>query len=108
MPIELWWETNLAGTPRQELGMVSPELPGGMVSPELPDKYSQGLFDVPVKPRYNSPNRVRDSDLASDRTAQPWGAPGFVQRPAIPPRQNLCRRGGPWTSRRNSGLSLGR
>ena len=26
MPIELWWETNLAGTPRQELGMVSPEL----------------------------------------------------------------------------------
>ena len=109
MPIEPWWETNPATTPRQELGMVSPELltPGNSL--ELPDKYSQGLFDVPVKPRYYSPNRVRDSDLASDRTAQPWGAaPGFVERPAIPPRQNLCRRGGPWTSRRNSGLSLGR
>ena len=26
MPIELWWETNPATTPRQELGMVSPEL----------------------------------------------------------------------------------
>ena len=27
MPIEPWWETNPATTPRQELGMVSPELP---------------------------------------------------------------------------------
>ena len=26
MPIEPWWETNPATTPRQELGMVSPEL----------------------------------------------------------------------------------
>ena len=26
MPIEPWWETNSATTPRQELGMVSPEL----------------------------------------------------------------------------------
>ena len=26
MPIEPWWETNAATTPRQELGMVSPEL----------------------------------------------------------------------------------
>ncbi|MGO8901140.1 MAG: hypothetical protein ACLQU5_22705 [Isosphaeraceae bacterium] len=26
MPIEPWWETNPAITPRQELGMVSPEL----------------------------------------------------------------------------------
>ena len=26
MPIEPWWETNPARTPRQELGMVSPEL----------------------------------------------------------------------------------
>ena len=25
MPIEPWWETNPATTPRQELGMVSPE-----------------------------------------------------------------------------------
>ena len=33
MPIEPWWETNPARTPRQELGMVSPEL---LVSPELP------------------------------------------------------------------------
>ncbi len=28
MPIEPWWETNPARTPRQELGMVSPELTG--------------------------------------------------------------------------------
>jgi len=27
VPIEPWWETNPATTPRQELGMVSPELP---------------------------------------------------------------------------------
>ncbi|MGZ3355296.1 MAG: hypothetical protein ACXVBO_10635 [Isosphaeraceae bacterium] len=27
MPIEPWWETNPATIPRQELGMVSPELP---------------------------------------------------------------------------------
>ena len=27
MPIEPWWETNPATTPRQGLGMVSPELP---------------------------------------------------------------------------------
>ena len=27
MPIEPWWETNPAATPRQELVMVSPELP---------------------------------------------------------------------------------
>ena len=26
MPIEPWWEINPAATPRQELGMVSPEL----------------------------------------------------------------------------------
>jgi len=26
VPIEPWWETNPATTPRQELGMVSPEL----------------------------------------------------------------------------------
>ena len=26
MPIEPWWETNPATTPRQELGMVAPEL----------------------------------------------------------------------------------
>ena len=26
MPVEPWWETNPARTPRQELGMVSPEL----------------------------------------------------------------------------------
>ena len=26
MPIEPWWETNPATTPRQELGMMSPEL----------------------------------------------------------------------------------
>ncbi len=31
MPIEPWWETNPATTPRPELGMVSPELaPAGM------------------------------------------------------------------------------
>jgi hypothetical protein len=36
VPIEPWWETNPATTPRQELGMVSPELAElGMVSPEL-------------------------------------------------------------------------
>src|SRR5208282_3990733 len=27
VPIEPWWETNPATTPRQEFGMVSPELP---------------------------------------------------------------------------------
>ena len=27
MPIDPWWETNPATTPRQEIGMVSPELP---------------------------------------------------------------------------------
>jgi hypothetical protein len=27
VPIEPWWEPNPATTPRQELGMVSPELP---------------------------------------------------------------------------------
>ena len=75
MPIEPWWETSPGGTPRQELGMVSPELLELPNFLELPDKYAQGLFDVPVKPRYNSPNRVRDSDLASDRTAQPWARP---------------------------------
>ena len=32
MPIDPWWETNLTTTPRQELGMVSPEL---LLSPEL-------------------------------------------------------------------------
>ena len=30
MPIEPWWETNPATTPRQELGMVSPELTSGI------------------------------------------------------------------------------
>src|SRR5271165_1587412 len=29
VPIEPWWETNPATTPRQELGMVSPELQAG-------------------------------------------------------------------------------
>jgi len=28
VPIEPWWETNPAITPRQELGMVPPELTG--------------------------------------------------------------------------------
>ena len=37
MPIEPWWETNPATTPRQELGMVSPELPGRSLSDEQAD-----------------------------------------------------------------------
>ena len=44
MPIEPWWETNPATTPRQELGMVSPELYEelGMVSP---NSMSPELYD---------------------------------------------------------------
>src|SRR5271157_5665290 len=62
-PIEPWWETNPATTPRQELGMVSPELPWwetnpattprqelGMVSPELPNPASRVRYGVPGTP----------------------------------------------------------
>jgi len=38
VPIEPWWETNPATTPRQELGMVSPELPYGVPGTPLGSK----------------------------------------------------------------------
>ncbi len=46
MPIELWWETNLAGTPRKELGMVSPELPA--VPPGEQPRPSRGSFAMAI------------------------------------------------------------
>jgi hypothetical protein len=36
VPSEPWWETNPATTPRQELGMVSPELARGDVGRSPP------------------------------------------------------------------------
>jgi len=38
VPIEPWWETSPAGTPRQELGVVSPELLELPNFLELPDR----------------------------------------------------------------------
>jgi len=50
VPIKPWWETNPATTPRQELGMVSPELPSGILGPL-------------VTPRCKQLNKLRLVDL---------------------------------------------
>ena len=80
-----------------EIGMVSRELSELSLSPELslhiwsplqvPSLELESKLAASVEPGYNSPSRVRDSDLASDGTSQTGeAAAGFVQRPAIPPR----------------------
>ncbi len=56
MPIERWWETNPATTPRQGLGMVSPEL----VNPA-----SRVRHGVPGTPQVWCPRN-------SPGTPQPW------------------------------------
>ena len=49
-----------------------------------------------VKPGDIPSSRVRESDLAFDGTPPPGNAaPGFVQRPAIPPRQQPVASRGP-------------
>ena len=47
MPIEPWWETNPATTPRQELGMVSPELAAEEV--HLADRSVQHMVHLPAE-----------------------------------------------------------
>ena len=80
-----------------EIGMVSRELSELSLSPKLslyiwsplqvPSLELESKLAASVEPGYNSPSRVRDSDLASDGTSQTGeAAAGFVQRPAIPPR----------------------
>ncbi len=54
---------------------------------QVPSLELESKLAASVEPGYNSPRRVRESDLASDRASQTGGAAaGFVQRPAIPPR----------------------
>jgi hypothetical protein len=51
----------------------------------------QSKLVASVQAGYNSPSRLRDSDLAFDGTPQQGeAATGFVQWPAIPPRRKPC------------------
>jgi serine/threonine protein phosphatase PrpC len=51
VPIEPWWETNPATTPRQELGMVSPELHDGVPgTPRWCPRNSTACSEVEVEP----------------------------------------------------------
>ena len=87
MPIEPWWETNPATTPRQELGMVSPELlrrsyrPGGEPGCRQPPRGPPQPRLCPPGPR-RSPAlaarlRLTEEDLA-DAEAQSQGLAGKV------------------------------
>jgi len=54
---------------------------------QAPSLELESKLAASVEPGYNSPRRVRYSDLASDATSQTGeAAAGFVLRPAIPPR----------------------
>ena len=65
-----------------------PELLLHIWSPlQVPSLELESKLAASVEPGYNSPSRIRDSDLASDGTSQTGeAAAGFAQRPAIPPR----------------------
>ncbi len=54
---------------------------------QIPSLELESKLATSVEAGYNSPSRVRDSELASDETSQTGEATvGFVQWPAIPPR----------------------
>ncbi len=57
MPIEPWWETNPATTPRQELGMVSRNSP---LTPRAPNRNSRITGTVCCDDR--SPGLASDSE----------------------------------------------
>ena len=68
MPIEPWWETNPATTPRQELGMVSPELR----EPERRARWRR-------KVRGEQPAKELDGVRSSVRSGRPYGAEDWVE-----------------------------
>ena len=73
MPIEPWWETNPATTPRQELGMASPELPKPQVRFQFGDRGVAGACREGDHVGSDRSTRLAGRDLAwFGRPAYTW------------------------------------